>query len=475
MNRREALRNLGAGGLALAAGPRMARADDAARPNILLIFIDDMGWPAAGRYGNRLVPTPNIDRLAREGMRFTDAYATPQCTPSRASLLTGQHTARNGMWHVIPRYHYPFAQVLEPRFVEHLPRETHTLAEALQDAGYKTACLGKWHLTNNGDGYYTYLNESGMSHFGFDYVNPKTDPSEYHKHGDKGVDFLTGEAISFMRRNRGGPFFAYLSHHTVHGPVLAPDGLVQKYRDMGYPEDGLHSAVYLAAIEHLDRSAGRLLDALDELGIADNTLVLFIADNGGVDTLFDNAPLRHGKGSAYEGGIRVPWLARWPKAVEAGALCRTPVHIIDVYPTLAEIAGAAVPGDHILDGESILPLLRQSGAWNRDALYWYMPLYDKRWGATPSAVIRKGGYKLIEFFGDYIDLDRGGEYIPEGRTELYHLGHDIGEQWNLAPSMPERTRALRGELLDWIESAGAEIPRLNPNFDPARALEERRG
>ncbi|MGB3618800.1 MAG: sulfatase [Catalinimonas sp.] len=444
-------------------------------PNVLFILADDLGWTALSSYGNPYVATPHLDRLAREGARFTQAYVTPQCTPTRAALLTGQHTARNQMWHVIPQYRYPHARLVEPDYLELLPPENTTVAKALQTSGYTTALLGKWHLSNyeSGVGYYTRLLAAHAGDYGFDYVDPVSDPSEYQKYGDKGVDFLTDEAIKFMRAHREGPFFCYLSHHTIHGPVLAPPEIVAKYRKRGHPEEGLRSAPYLAALEHLDHSVGRLLDELDRLKLTEQTVVIFLSDNGGVDASFDNAPLRHGKGSPYEGGIRVPVLVRQPKAVAAGQTIDTPVDVVDFYPTLLELANAAPPPDHPLDGVSLVPLLR-GGSLDRDTLYGYMPLYDAQWGATPAAVIRQGDYKLIEFFGDYIDLARDGTYVPHGRTELYNLAEDISETNDLSAAMPERTIALRDALYRWIARMEVETPAINPDFSYPRALERQR-
>jgi len=443
------------------------------KPNILFILIDDLGYTSLSCYGNRLVQTPNIDRLATNGIKFTNGYVTPQSTPSRACLLTGQYTARNRMWHVIPYYGFPWARVTEPEFEDNLPREEATLAELIKTAGYTTAILGKWHLsTYENDGYYTYLFEDKAHYYGFDYVNPRHDPPEYQSVGDKGVDFLTSEAISFMERNIEKPFFIYLSHHTIHNPVLAPEPLVKKYLDAGYPSNGLHSAVYLAALEHLDNSVGRLLDKLDKLRLTDNTIIFFISDNGGVDANFDNYPLRYGKGSAYEGGIRVPFIVCWPGVIKPGTISNIPVHIVDIYPTLAEITGAEIPANHISDGLSLLPVFSGNKKAGKKLasrpLYFYQPLYDIQWGATPSASIIKGNYKLIHFFGDYIDLDEDGKYIPEGRTELYDLSNDIGESNDLGNVKPELRDRMLNSLYEWIRSQGAEIPGINDRYDITR-------
>lgn len=447
-------------------------------PNLLLVFVDDLGWGAVPPYGNPYQQLPALERLAAEGMTFTDAYVTPQCTPSRASLLTGQHTARNQMWHVIPGYGFPYMRMKEPRFRVNLPRTTYTLGKALQDAGYATALLGKWHLTQNEDGYYTYLKDEAKQFYGFDYVNPMTDPSEYHRdpEGDRGVHMLTQEAIRFMQQQVEAkkPFFVYLSHHTIHGKVYAPDSLVQKYKRQGWPYQNrqvakIHypsNATYLAALEHLDRSVGQLMEQLDHLGVADNTVLMFLSDNGGVDAEYENFPLRYGKGSPFEGGIRVPFLLRWPGLVPANTTSHEPVHVVDLYPTLLDMAGGKRKPAHVLDGHSLLPVLKGEGSLERKALYWYMPLYDIQWGATPCAVMREGPYKLIHFFGDYIDLEDGSAYHPGERTLLYDLANDVSETNDLSRAMPERTRRMKAQLMDWIQEMDAALPTLNPDYDP---------
>ena len=453
--------------LALAFGS-FAREND--KPNILFILIDDLGYPAIQCYGNDLVPTPNVDAIAEKGMRFTQGYVNPQCTPTRASLLSGQYTARNKMWHVIPQYGFPNARIKEPVYLEDFPREQFTVAEALKTAGYTTAILGKWHLSlYENDGYYTYLFPEKAHYYGFDYVNPRQDPTEYQSYGDKGVDFLTDEAIAFMEKNKNHPFFIYLSHHTVHNPILAPENLVQKYLDKGYPETGLNFAEYLASLEHLDHSVGRLLQKIEELDIEKNTLVFFVSDNGGVDKAFDNAPLRYGKGSAYEGGTRVPFIVKWPDKIKAQQECKTPVHIVDVYPTLLEVAGLEKPDNQVLDGVSLLPLLVNDKKAEKKMIsrpiYFYQPLYDIQWGAVPCASMVEGDYKLIWFFGDYIDLEQNGKYIPEGRSELYNLSKDLSEKNDLSASEPKLTSRMQEQLKAWIVSCDAEIPGINPDFD----------
>jgi arylsulfatase A len=466
----------------LVAPPAAAR-----KPNIVLILMDDMAQRAISCYGNPYVPTPNVDRLAKEGMRFTDAYVTPQCTPTRATILTGQYTARNKMWHVIPKYGYPWARVKEPDCRDGLSRDDFLLSKGLQAAGYTTGCYGKWHLTANADGDYTALKAEAAHYYGFHSVAAPGPPREIAT-GDKGVNRLTAEAVRFVEANRTRPFFLYLAHHTIHGPVLAPPELVAKYRAKGFPDTGLHNATYLAALEHMDRAIGTLLAKLDELKLTDSTAVFFLTDNGGVQhrfnrkaaesnprklvkdlSEFSNEPLRAGKGSSYEGGIRVPLLVRWPGVAPPGAVCRTPVHAVDLMPTLFEIAGAKIPPGYATDGVSLLPLLRGDGRIPDRALYFFMPFYDILWAHTPSAAIREGDWKLIEFFGDYIHPETG-DYSEGNRLELYNLRDDIGERNNLAAKDPARTARMRDKLHRWIRSCGSAIPGPNPNFDPAKML-----
>lgn len=462
-------------------------------PNILFILTDDQGWPSLSCYGGKHVSTPHLDQLAAEGARFTDAYVMPQCTPTRAALLTGQHTARNGMWHVIPWYGTPFGRMREPAYRENLSRETFTVAKGLRDAGYVTGMAGKWHLTNNSDGNYTGLRPEAGAHYGFDVVAPPGPGSQ--NEGDKHVDYLTDQAIKFATAHPDRPWFFYLAHHTVHGKVSAPERLVSKHLAGGAPADGLHNATYLAALEHLDNSIGRLVAALDRLGQRDRTMVVFLSDNGGVDIAysprrfsqaqgatpptptelaierreFSNAPLRMGKGSHYEGGIRVPCLVRWPGVIAPGLVSDVPIHVVDWLPTLLAAAGGRAPARHPVDGVDLAPVFRGGAAPER-ALFWYMPFYEVRWGATPAAIVREGDWKLIEYFGDHFDA--AGRYIPEPKLELFNLRHDLGERHDRSAREPSRVRALQLQLRAWLASIPAEVPGANPDFDPSRQLLE---
>lgn len=456
------------------------------RPNILLILIDDFPSSALGCYGGKIVPTPNIDKLAKTGARFTDAYVTPQCTPTRATLLTGQYTARNKMWHVIPYYGLPHAHTTEPPYKENLNRSDFTLPKGLKAAGYRTGIFGKWHLTANEDGNYAGLNQAAAHHYGFDKVNiPVT--SDETRTGDKAVARLTREAVTFMREQSDKPFFCYLSHHTTHGPLTAPKPLVEKWLAKGYPQTGENNAVFFAMVEDLDTSIGEVLAQTPP-----NTAIFFTADNGGVweawrhtpaatnpvrfqveQRVYSSAPLRTGKGFAYEGGIRVPLIVKWPGATTPGVVNPTPVHIVDFLPTFFEMAAAKTPPDHVLDGVSLVGLLNGKPLKPR-ALYWYMPFYDLRWLNTPCAVIRDGEWKLIEFFEDHVDESKDGLYVPEPKIELYNLKADISESRNLAPSLPKEVKRLRAKLRQHLAASGAEIPKRNPVHNAATAFEEQR-
>ena len=479
--------------LALPALPISAAPPAAPRPpNILFILTDDQGWASLSCYGGRHVPTPHLDTLARDGVRFTDAYVMPQCTPTRAALLSGQHSARNGMWHVIPWYGSPWAPVREPAFREQFPRDAFNLAKGLRAAGYATAIAGKWHLTTGAEGDYTSLRPEAGPAYGFDFVAPRGPGTQ--NDGDKWVDHLTTETLGFISRHRERPWFAYLAHHTLHGKVSAPADLIAKHRAAGAPESGFHNATYLAALEHLDHSVGRLLAGLDVQGQREQTLVVFTSDNGGVDTSwgppamsgdpadgsvplrvrlqeYDQAPLRSGKGTPYEGGIRVPCIVRWPGVARAGHVSAEPIHVIDWLPTLLAAAGTRAPAGYVVDGIDLRPALA-GGRLPARALYWYLPLYDLRWAATPCAVVREGEWKLIEHFGDSFTDDL--HYRPGRRLELFHLGADLGEVDDRTAAEPARAARMSAQLHAWIRSIPAEIPGPNPHGDAPRRFTESR-
>jgi arylsulfatase A len=305
------------------------------KPNFVFILIDDMGWSDLTCYGSKFHETRNIDRLAKQGMRFTDAYAAcPVCSPTRASILAGQYPARVGITDFIPGHYRPWAKLTVPENRLQLPLESVTIAEVLKEHGYATCYIGKWHLGGK-----PYLPDKQ----GFDSVI-----ADVRNQNDKQVASFTDEAIRFIEGHADKPFLLYLSHHTVHIPLEAPQELVEKYQNKLKPGNGVNNPVYAAMVEHLDHSVGQILGKLGELGLDDRTVVMFFSDNGGLRQRYDgkgeivtsNAPLRDEKGTLYEGGIRVPLIIRWPGEVKAGATCSTPVSSVDFYPTILELAGA---------------------------------------------------------------------------------------------------------------------------------------
>jgi arylsulfatase A-like enzyme len=401
--------------------------------------MDDMGQRALSCYGNPLLKAPHLDGLAAEGMRFTGAYVTPQCTPTRATILTGQYTARNRMWHVIPWYGTPWGRVREPEFKENPAREQFILPKGMKAAGYTTAIFGKWRLTRNEDGNYIGLRNGASD--GFDAVMKSGSSPNEPGEDDQGAVRLTSEAIAFIEANRNRPFFRYLAHYTTHPKVTARAEIVKKHRDQGATAEGLHNATYPAELEHME----------------------------GRNREFSNEPLRAGKGSNYEGGVRVPLIVRWPGAVRPGGVCRTPVHGVDLMPTFFGMCGVKAPAGHVQDGVSIEPLLRGKTISPR-VLFGCTPFYELNWAVTPSAQIREGNYKRIGSFGDYIDAEN--RYREGHRLELFHRASDTGEKNNLASRDKARAQELQKKLHEWIRWCGAEIPGPNPRYDPKRCLEQ---
>ncbi len=443
-------------------------------PNIVFVFIDDMGWRDLGCTGSEFYSTPNIDRLARQGMRFTNAYANaPNCAPTRACLLSGQYGPRHGVYTVGSSARKPDNKrklIPTPNNIALAP-DTLTFMEALKPAGYASLSIGKWHLgatpetlpTGQGFDHNIGGTHSGSPNGGYfpPYKNKNLPDGP---EGEYLTDRLTEEAVSFIETNHDRPFFLYLSHYAVHTPIQAKDEVTKKYENKP-PSRGQNNAKYAAMVESVDDSVGRVLETLDRLGLSDDTVVIFTSDNGGHGCITSNQPLRGAKGMLYEGGIRVPAIVRWPGKVNPDSVCHTPIISIDFYPTFLELAGQRIPENKRLDGESLLPLLTQSGGLTRDTLFWHFPAYlqkysciDDVWRTTPVSVVRKGDWKLLEFFE------------PEGtpnRLELYTLKFDLSETTNLATRRPAKTRELLNELRGWRDSVDAPVPtRPDPNYDP---------
>lgn len=468
-NRREFLKRaaLGAAAVSLPMGGICDAVSPAAgstkRTNILLIMIDDMGWMDLGCQGNDRLDTPNIDRLAKQGMRFTDFYAAaPVCSPTRGAIMTGQSPARLGLTTHIPdrpRYRPEESPLLSAETRNYLPLEHVTLGERLKEGGYATAFIGKWHLSGVAESDDTALTEPELrpEHQGFDvnvggcsYGGPPTYWDPYRipnisprREGEYLPDRLADETIGFMKAHKGEPFFIALWNYTVHWPMEAPEKLVEKYEKRIGP--GLKDARYGAMIEALDSAMGRVLEAIEKLELADDTLVIFTSDNGGYGGVSDCRPLRESKGYLYEGGIRVPLIVRWPGKVRPETVCDTPVISTDFYPTVLEVAGLKPDADKKIDGESILPLLEQAGRLKRKAIYFHYPNYAWHGSNRLGSAIREGDYKLLKWYDD-------------DSVELYNLKKDIGEETDLSKSKRRRAARLEKKLDAWLAETGAKMP-----------------
>jgi arylsulfatase A-like enzyme len=453
--------------LCLAATSRAASSAGAtaARPNIVFVLADDLGYTDVACYGSKYYETPNIDRLASQGMRFTNYHNCQNCTPTRAALMSGQYGARTGVYTVggIDRFDWSKRPLRPVDNVTHLPLDRTTVAQALKAAGYATGMFGKWHIGEDGDyhpskrGFDEAIVSMG-AHFDF-VTNPKV---EYPK-GEYLADFLTDRAVDFIKRHKDGPFFLYVPHFAVHAPHHAKPELIAHFKDKP-PVGGHNNPTYAAMIKSVDESVGRIMATLEELKLADNTVLIFMSDNGGVGgyvregikkagDVTDNAPLRSGKGSLYEGGTRVPFIVRWPGKVQAGSTCDVPAIHVDIFPTFAALAGAKLPEKQIFDGESLVPLLRDPKAkLARTTIYQHFPGYlgagADSWRTTPVTILQEGDWKLMEF-------------LEDGRLELYNLRDDVGETKNLVNAMPEKAKELHAKLVAWRAAVNAPMPKRN--------------
>ncbi len=453
-------------------------AADGQRPNIVFIMADDLGYTDLGCFGSSYYETPNIDRLASQGMKLLNHHHCQNCTPTRAALMSGQYAARTGIYTVggIDRFDWSMRPLRPVDNVTSLPLDRDIIAKQLKAAGYATGMFGKWHIGTSGDfhpgkrGFDEAIESSG-AHFDF-----KTDPETEYPQGQYLADFLTDKAVDFITRHQDKPFFLYLPHFGVHSPHHAKQTLIDRFKPKP-AVGGHHHATYAAMIYSVDESVGRVMQTLDDLKLSDNTVLIFTSDNGGVGgyvreglkpsgDITDNAPLRSGKGSLYEGGTRVPYIVRWPGVTTPGSSCNVPTIHIDSYPTLLEIAAAPKPRQS-LDGESLVKLFRDaSGKLERDAIYQHFPGYlgagTDTWRTTPVSLIQAGPWKLMEFFED-------------GRLELYNLEQDIGETKNLAQQLPDKTKELHARLMAWRNEVQAPLPTKNESMGTKSKNSETKG
>ena len=446
-----------------------------AKPNIIYINADDLGVMDVGFNGNRY-RTPNINRLCAEGMVFSEAYAAAaNCAPSRACAMSGQYAPRHGIYTVGNSDRGPskLRKLIPIENTETLAPDNLTLAGALKAAGYKTIHLGKWHLGDDptqqgfdvnigGDssgsptgGYFSPFKKGSMQSFNDSY------PEGTHR-----VDIFADQAVKFMQVYREQPFFMYMSFYSVHTKLEPVPGLVEKYDPSNV------NPTYASMIEKMDQGIGKILTALGQLNLKNNTMVVFTSDNGGIRETSSQAPFRSGKGSYFDGGIRVPLVVRWPGHASQG-LCEVPVSGIDFYPTFLEAAGVSVPKGKVLDGVSIIPLFQKYGTLAERPLFWHFPIYlqkyagkkddshDEYFRTRPGSVIRMGKWKLHEYFED-------------GRIELYDLAADPSERMNFAHLHVEKAATMHQLLKDWRKKVNAPVPtELNPDYDPAKPVGKR--
>jgi arylsulfatase A len=503
-------------------------AAEAARPNVIFFLVDDLGWSDIGCFGSQFYDTPNIDKLATEGVRFTDAYAACHvCSPTRASILTGKYPATLNLtdW-LRGRRNFPFQRLLNVVINQHLPYEETTIAEALKERGYSTAIFGKWHLGKTPS--------TPLAH-GFDIHVPNV-PSNWRtfhgpfgmknlasKKGDYLTDRLTDQAIEWIEKKKDKPFFLYMSHFAVHDPIQGRKDLVEKYskklkesqktkgpdfilegnpdnpknpsrdelgRLIKTPEFAQHKVFpqgtikikqkqdnveFAGMVESVDQSLGRIVKKVKELGIEENTIIIFFSDNGGmsamnvgnpnrvipeekVDVAYStsNLPLRGAKGWLYEGGIRVPLIIKWPTKGKVGTVCSTPVSSIDFFPTIMEMIGSGDQVGRDKEGVSITSLVKGSDKLDRQAIYWHFPHYSNHGMHSPGGAIRAGDYKLLEYF-------------ENNTVQLFNLKEDIGEQQDLARAQPAKAAELRRMLHAWRQKVGARMQIPNPDYEPANS------
>jgi arylsulfatase A-like enzyme len=492
--RRGFLKTVGCGAALLALQPGMGvsqrRANKAKsrKPNFVLILVDDLGWMDTGCYGSRFYETPSIDRLAAEGMQFTDGYAAcAVCSPTRAAVMTGRYPARLGVTDWI-RARFQGGRIPEnkknpsqyvggknkkllcPPNALWMELEEVTIAEALRSAGYTSCHIGKWHL--GADDWYPDRQGFDFNVGGCDFGQPPSYFDPYSRKGQGSIptlsprlkdEYLTDreadEAVNFIRRHKDKPFFLYMAHYAVHTPIQAKKNVIQKYKAKAPTSQ--KNPTYAAMVESVDAAVGKICAALDELNLADSTIVFFTSDNGGLASVTNNAPLRSGKGYPYEGGIREPVIVRWPKVVKPGTVSREPVTSVDYFPTICEAAGVPLPRDHEIDGISILEHLKSGGTkkLDREAIYWHFPHY--RGNVVPYSIIRAGDWKLIKRY--------------EGKTfGLYDLKADLSEENDLSEKMPEKIKELDAKLSNWLRATGAKMPKPNPNYDAAGKSQQRK-
>ena len=437
-------------------------------PNFVFLLADDLGWTGLGCFGSDFYETPHLDAFAESGVRFTNAYsACTVCSPTRASIMTGMYPARLHLTDFIAGQNRPYARMRIPDWKKQLSSDHTTIAEMLKNSGYRTGHIGKWHLNAKSKG----VSGTMPTDQGFD-VSISAPSGRRGYFLPKGVrsdagtnyltDYLTDHACQFIKESKAHPFFLYFAYNVPHTPIEGRNDLVDYFKQKADPKKLHHNPIYAAMVASLDESVGRILAEIEKSGVVENTVVVFTSDNGGLtqrygkhDDFTENLPLRRGKGSAYEGGVRVPAIVRWPGVTKVNTVCHEPIMTTDYFPTFLKIAGIDNYSASEIDGHSITALLRNADASINRNLYWHYPHYHAG-GDGPYSAVRSGDYRLIEFHED-------------NSVQLYNLADDLREETDLSTKMPKKVNALRDDLHRWRESVNAQMPSVNPNFDAERA------
>ncbi|MFU8862122.1 MAG: sulfatase [Cyclonatronaceae bacterium] len=472
MNRRDFIGNLGRLTLGIAGTTMMypflsscsGTDSDPRKPlNIVFILSDDQAWNHVSYHGaTDFYETPNINRITSEGMHFTNAYsASPVCSPTRASIMSGKNPARLHLTDYIPGGTYPYAPVIGQPISRGLPVDVKILPQFLAEKGYVSGHFGKWHLSPDRQ-----FDDPGRfyepQHRGFDDVllNVKPEPDHDPFDDPHHVESITNRSVRFLHENQNKPFFLYVSHHVVHRPLIEEPDLIRKYERKPGADHPMNNPVMGAMVERMDRGIGRILDMLDDLKLTDNTVVIFYSDNGGLSTLQAQDPLRGGKSMLFEGGIRVPLSVRWPGVVRPGTRSDVPVISDDFVPTILSMTGIRHNRSDF-DGVNLTSHLQNGTDPGREALYWHYPHYHHH-GYQPSGAIRVGNYKLIEWYEQTL-------WGEPGQVSLFNLKDDIGETRDLSRDMPDLAAELRRQLHDWRKTVNAQEMRRNPHYDPENA------
>ena len=454
--------------------PAVAKND---KPNIIFILADDLGWADLPVYGNKFNEAPNISRLAEEGIRFTNAYAAcPVCSPTRASIMSGQYPARVGIIDFIPGHWRPYEKVIVPiNRTQYLPEEIITIGEAMKSAGYATGYFGKWHLGD--DSKHHPLNQGfDEANVGQGYYHVRFSPPRAVGSSKRLSELLTDFGVEFIEKNKDHPFFLFLAHYDVHVQLDADQNLINKYLHKAKVEGYPCNAIYAAMIEHLDRSVERISEKLKELGLSENTILIFFSDNGGLNRRFDripllaeskkhiykndsllyiatsNAPLRGEKGTVYEGGIREPLIVKWPGKIKTGTVSNALVTSVDFFPTLVKMAGGKLPDKQTFDGKNIIPELEGKNEETERTIFWHYPVYHHD---VPASAMRKGDWKLIQ-------------NLEDNTYKLYNLEDDISESHDLSSLYPKKIKELSALLDQWRNDVGARLPVPNSDFNPEK-------